>query len=160
MQVSRTTPSLQALHVFVTVVDAGSIREAAERLHRTESAVSHQLRTLERQLDAPLIERLRRGIRPTALGARYAERLGGPVADIERATQQLFEPATRRSMSLTLSPVLASLWLVPRLAEFEAITATLEETSGNRRRAAELLGISERTLRYRLADMRELAEAA
>ena len=119
MRVSRTTPSLQALHVFITVVDAGSIRGAAERLHRTESAVSHQLRTLERQLDAPLIERLRRGIRPTALGARYAERLGGPFADIERATQQLFEPVTRRSMSLTLSPVLASLWLVPRLAEFE-----------------------------------------
>jgi two-component system, response regulator FlrC len=47
-----------------------------------------------------------------------------------------------------------------RMAEFEAIESTLEETDGNRRRAAELLGISERTLRYRLADMRELAEAA
>ena len=47
-----------------------------------------------------------------------------------------------------------------RMAEFEAINATLEETQGNRRQAAELLGISERTLRYRLADMRELAEAA
>ncbi|WP_348760789.1 LysR family transcriptional regulator [uncultured Salinisphaera sp.] len=117
---SRQTPSFQALHVFVTVVDAGSIREAAERLHRTESAVSHQLRTLERQLDAPLIERLRRGIRPTALGARYAERLAGPFAEIDRATQQLFEPAARRSISVTLSPVLASLWLVPRLADFEA----------------------------------------
>ena len=47
-----------------------------------------------------------------------------------------------------------------RMAEFEAIESTLEETQGNRRQAAELLGISERTLRYRLADMRELAEAA
>ena len=47
-----------------------------------------------------------------------------------------------------------------RMAEFEAINSTLEETHGNRRQAAELLGISERTLRYRLADMRELAEAA
>ncbi len=47
-----------------------------------------------------------------------------------------------------------------RMAEFEAISATLEETDGNRRQAAELLGISERTLRYRLADMRDLAEAA
>ena len=47
-----------------------------------------------------------------------------------------------------------------RAAEFEAIEHALEETEGNRRRAAELLGISERTLRYRLADMRELAEAA
>ncbi|GFZ96233.1 hypothetical protein GCM10010923_00020 [Blastomonas marina] len=47
-----------------------------------------------------------------------------------------------------------------RAAEFEAIECALEETGGNRRRAAEMLGISERTLRYRLADMRELAEAA
>lgn len=47
-----------------------------------------------------------------------------------------------------------------RAAEFDAIDSALSETDGNRRRAAEMLGISERTLRYRLAEMRELAEAA
>lgn len=116
---SRKSPSFQALQVFLTVLDAGSIRGAAERLHRTESAISHQMRTLERQLEAPLIERLRRGIRPTAIGVRYAERLREPFAEIERATAQLFEGEERHSLALALSPVLASLWLVPRLSVFE-----------------------------------------
>ncbi|MEO1045860.1 MAG: sigma 54-interacting transcriptional regulator [Pseudomonadota bacterium] len=47
-----------------------------------------------------------------------------------------------------------------REAEFAAIRSALDENDGNRRATARMLGISERTLRYRLADMRELAEAA
>ena len=48
---------------------------------------------------------------------------------------------------------------IARNVEYEAITRTLEKTNGNRRAAAKELGISERTLRYRMADMRALAEA-
>ena len=44
-----------------------------------------------------------------------------------------------------------------RVSEAEAIRAALEATGGNRLRAAERLGISERTLRYRLADLRRAA---
>lgn len=117
---SPRAPSYQALHVFLAVVEAGSIRIAAERLHRTESAVSHQMRNLERQLDQPLLERTPRGIRPTALGERYAGLLREPFAEIQRATALLFEPEEAQSLSVALSPVLASLWLVPRLAIFES----------------------------------------
>ena len=46
-----------------------------------------------------------------------------------------------------------------RLSEMDAIRAALEATGGHRLRAAERLGISERTLRYRLADMRQAAAA-
>lgn len=44
-------------------------------------------------------------------------------------------------------------------AEYETISRTLEQTNGNRREAARELGISERTLRYRMADMRALEAA-
>ncbi|MEZ5709277.1 MAG: sigma-54 dependent transcriptional regulator [Blastomonas sp.] len=47
-----------------------------------------------------------------------------------------------------------------RAVEHDAIQQALDETGGNRRETAKLLGISERTLRYRLASMREMAEAA
>lgn len=47
-----------------------------------------------------------------------------------------------------------------REAEFDAIRNALNANNGNRRATAEMLGISERTLRYRLADMREFANAA
>ncbi|MEP2988237.1 MAG: sigma-54 dependent transcriptional regulator [Parasphingorhabdus sp.] len=48
---------------------------------------------------------------------------------------------------------------VSKSAEYETITDTLEKTNGNRREAAKQLGISERTLRYRMADMRALEAA-
>ncbi len=46
---------------------------------------------------------------------------------------------------------------ISKSVEYDAITRTLEQTNGNRREAAKELGISERTLRYRMADMRALA---
>lgn len=48
---------------------------------------------------------------------------------------------------------------VSKSAEYATITDTLEQTNGNRREAAKQLGISERTLRYRMADMRALEAA-
>ncbi|HEY0270300.1 MAG TPA: sigma 54-interacting transcriptional regulator [Sphingomonas sp.] len=51
----------------------------------------------------------------------------------------------------------ASLADVARASEMEAIRAALEEAGGKRLLAAARLGISERTLRYRLAEMRQLA---
>ncbi|WP_066515153.1 sigma-54 interaction domain-containing protein [Sphingobium cloacae] len=48
---------------------------------------------------------------------------------------------------------------VARLSKLEAIRLALRETDGHRAAAARKLGISERTLRYRLAEMRELAAA-
>ncbi|WP_026359757.1 sigma-54 interaction domain-containing protein [Sphingomonas sp. PR090111-T3T-6A] len=48
---------------------------------------------------------------------------------------------------------------VARASEMEAIRAALDATGGKRLLAAAKLGISERTLRYRLAEMRELAAA-
>lgn len=46
---------------------------------------------------------------------------------------------------------------ISKNVEYETISQTLEKTNGNRRAAAKELGISERTLRYRMADMRALA---
>jgi two-component system response regulator FlrC len=48
---------------------------------------------------------------------------------------------------------------VARQSKLDAIRAALRETDGHRAAAAAKLGISERTLRYRLAEMRELAAA-
>jgi two-component system response regulator FlrC len=54
----------------------------------------------------------------------------------------------------------ASLHDIARNSKLDAIRAALRDTGGHRARAARLLGISERTLRYRLAEMRELAIAS
>ncbi|WP_184149217.1 sigma-54 interaction domain-containing protein [Sphingobium lignivorans] len=48
---------------------------------------------------------------------------------------------------------------VARASAMDAIRAALRDTGGHRAHAARMLGISERTLRYRLAEMRDLAMA-
>jgi two-component system, response regulator FlrC len=68
--------------------------------------------------------------------------------------------AAPASVARDASPVAGfapSLADVARASEIEAIRAVLEETGGKRLLAAAKLGISERTLRYRLAEMRQLA---
>lgn len=50
------------LESFVALTDTGSFTEAAEAIHLTQSAVSHALATLERELGITLLERNRKGI--------------------------------------------------------------------------------------------------
>ncbi len=66
----------------------------------------------------------------------------------------------RRIVSETTStPTTIRLAQAARQSEADAIRAALDATGGHRQRAAERLGISERTLRYRLADMRQAVAA-
>ncbi|UTY57196.1 LysR family transcriptional regulator [Massilia sp. erpn] len=56
------------LRTFVAVHETGSFTRAAERLHLTQSAVSHQIRRLEEQLGRPLLQRTTRSLTPTEDG--------------------------------------------------------------------------------------------
>lgn len=71
---------LELLHTFVSVVDAGGFTRAGERVNRTQSTVSQQIRKLEEQLGRPLLLRQRasKHIELTEDGERlmgYARRL-------------------------------------------------------------------------------------
>lgn len=63
---------LDAIRCFCEVVDTGSFREAAERLHRTQPAISQRVRTLERQCGETLLDRATH--QPTAAGRVMLER--------------------------------------------------------------------------------------
>jgi DNA-binding transcriptional LysR family regulator len=60
--------SMRGLECLVAIVDEGSLTKAAAVLHMTQPALSHQIAAIERELGTPVIERLPRGIRPTAAG--------------------------------------------------------------------------------------------
>lgn len=71
---------LDLLRTFVSVVDAGGFTRAGERVHRTQSTISQQIRKLEAQLGQPLLLRQRAGreVHLTEHGERllgYARRL-------------------------------------------------------------------------------------
>src|SRR5262245_11079648 len=59
---------LQDLHTLTRVVEAGSMRKAAVALNTTQPSVSRAIADLEHVVGAPLLERYRTGIAPTAYG--------------------------------------------------------------------------------------------
>jgi DNA-binding transcriptional LysR family regulator len=61
------------LRSFLAIVDSGSFTKAAERVHRTQSAVSMHIRRLEEQLGCALFVKQGRGARLTAEGERLIE---------------------------------------------------------------------------------------
>jgi DNA-binding transcriptional LysR family regulator len=62
------------LESFVTVVEHGSIAEAARRLNLTPAAVAQRIRALEREFGTPLLSRSGRTVRPTEAGAKIIGR--------------------------------------------------------------------------------------
>ncbi|MET3133125.1 DNA-binding transcriptional LysR family regulator [Oxalobacteraceae bacterium GrIS 1.11] len=74
----RMTFDLDVLRSFVTGIELGSFAKAADRLGRSTSAVSAQLKKLEEQIGVPVLRKTGRGMSPTAAGETllaYARRL-------------------------------------------------------------------------------------
>jgi DNA-binding transcriptional LysR family regulator len=76
---------MRALECLVTIVERGSLTKAAAVLHTSQPALSHQIAALERELGTPVIERLARGIRPTAAGLAAAAEARVALAAADRA---------------------------------------------------------------------------
>ena len=85
---------LRYLHAFRAVCEGGSLRAAAATLHRTEQAVSYQLRKLEEALGMPLFHRGQGALVPNAAGERllaFCRDMGRDLARLHEAMRD--EPA-------------------------------------------------------------------
>ena len=74
----KTNLDFELLRTFIAVVDNGSLTRAANQIHRSQSAVSMQIKRLESQLEQSLFERSGRGLILTHQGkslVAYARRL-------------------------------------------------------------------------------------
>lgn len=72
----------QFLQSFVSVVEAGSLAEAARRLDLTPAAIAARLRALEQDLGTPLVRRAGRHVKPTEAGLRMLERARLVLRDV------------------------------------------------------------------------------
>jgi DNA-binding transcriptional LysR family regulator len=77
--------SLRTLECLVAIVEQGSLTKAAAALHMTQPALSHQIAAVERELGTPVVERLPRGIRPTAAGLAAVAEARIALAAADRA---------------------------------------------------------------------------
>src|SRR3984893_9957313 len=69
---------VELLCSFVSLVDAGGVSRAGDRVHRTQSTVSQQIKRLEDDIGQPLLIRSGKDVTPTEAGERllsYARRL-------------------------------------------------------------------------------------
>jgi DNA-binding transcriptional LysR family regulator len=90
---------VRRLQMLRAVVTSGSVTAAATRLGYTPSAVSQQIAVLEKEAGAALLERVGRGVRPTAAGlllTDYADAIGRQVAEAETALADLVAGRTGR----------------------------------------------------------------
>lgn len=109
---------LDLLRSFVSVVDAGGFTRAGERVHRTQSTVSQQIRRLEDALGRELVHRNGRQATPTEEGERllsYARRI---LALAEEARDVVARPSGEGVVRLGIPEDFAAYRLAELLSEF------------------------------------------
>ena len=115
----RQIPSFPALRAFEAAARLGSFARASEELHLTPSAVSHQVRALERILGRALFRRANRRAILTADGERLCAGLARAFDSIEALCAEL-SPPSPSSLAVHCTPSFAAKWLGPRLPSFVA----------------------------------------
>jgi DNA-binding transcriptional LysR family regulator len=116
---------LELLRSFVSVVDAGGFTRAGERVHRTQSTVSQQIKRLEEDVGQPLLIRSGKDVTPTEAGERlltYARRL---LAIAEEARDVLARPDHEGTVRLGVPEDFAAYRLAKLLAAFSRSHPTL-----------------------------------
>src|SRR6059036_2435193 len=91
---------LNLLVVFEVLMVESSVTRAAERLGRTQSAVSHSLSRLREQLGDPLLIKGGARMLPTAFAVEFLEQARPILRSIQRALspRHVFDPATSRRL--------------------------------------------------------------
>ncbi|MBL8659009.1 MAG: LysR family transcriptional regulator [Rhodospirillales bacterium] len=114
----QTLPSFNALKAFEAAVRRGSFSAAANELHLTPSAVSHQVKILENQLGIRLFRRIGRSVVPTARGAHYYREVTAAFGRIRVATVELTGDGMSDRLSVHSAPSFAVQVLLPHLPTF------------------------------------------
>ena len=80
---------IEKLRLFLVIIEEGSLRRAAERLHVSQSAITRQIQLLEHDLGGRVLERASTGVRPTTGGHALAERARTVLADYDSAMAEV-----------------------------------------------------------------------
>ena len=110
-----------ALVIFGDVGRLNSFRLAAEELHLSSSAISHQVRQLEDFVGQKLFDRGPTGVRLTSTGQEYLSNIGPVLDELSHATNSVRKTVKSRMVTLQCSPGFASRWILPRLTRLRRV---------------------------------------
>ena len=111
-------PPMNTLRAFEAAARYLSFTLAAEELHVTQAAVSHQIKVLEQALGVRLFRRLNRAIRLTEEGQEFVSEVRMALNHLAVAVEKLTAPDAGGPLTVSVLPSFASKWLVPRLGRF------------------------------------------
>lgn len=114
----RKLHHLGALRVFEAAARRLSFKEAAEELHVTPAAVSHQIKLLEESLGTPLFERGTRKVRLTAAGHRLYPTLRDGFDAFERAIDAVKRSQEAKTATLSSTVAFIAKRVAPRVGSF------------------------------------------
>lgn len=96
-------PSFNDIRALTLIGGYSSFRRAADELGLSPSTLSHQMRTLERELDIRLLHRTTRSVSPTQAGARLIARMQPVLRDFVTALEAIDEERGRPSGELRIN---------------------------------------------------------
>src|SRR3954468_5628298 len=113
---------LQAMEVFVQVVDAGGFTRAADNMQLPKATVSTLIQSLELALEVKLLHRTTRQVSVTADGAAYYERCLRILSDVREAEESLSRTRANPSGRLRVDAAtgIAANIVIPALPAFFA----------------------------------------
>lgn len=118
---SRRIYPLNALRAFEASARHLSFVKAAEELSVTPAAVSHQVKKLEEFLGFPLFRRKTRGLLLVESGQSLLSELGKVFLQLDKAMERVIDQDSRGTLTLSVAPTFAVMWLIPRLQKFYAL---------------------------------------
>lgn len=127
MQRSRSSlPPLSTLRSFEAAVRLGSFKAAAEDLSLTQSAISHQISSLETHFCVKLFVRDGNKVVLTKDGAMYGTSILKAFAELSRAGEALLSKERREIVRVSASPSFATFAALPHLQKFKSANRSLD----------------------------------
>ena len=123
---ARRLPPLNALRAFEAAARHLSFTRAAEELHVTQAAISHQVKALEENLGRKLFKRLNRALLLSDDGQAYLPSVSRAFTLLNEATDNLVSKQAPGPLTVSALPSFAARWLVPRLGRFRQIRPDID----------------------------------
>ncbi|WP_282609331.1 LysR substrate-binding domain-containing protein [Pelagibius sp. Alg239-R121] len=114
-------PSMQSLKAFDAVAKFGSTVQAAEHLHITPSAITHQLRKLEESFGARLVRRNGRNLELTSAGNRYAAEVRRALQIIAQASIPVGDEEPYGHLCINCQSGFGAHWLSQHIGKFNGL---------------------------------------
>ena len=123
---ARRLYPLNALRAFEASARHLSFVKAADELNVTPAAVSHQVKKLEEYLALQLFQRRPRGLLLSDTGLLLWSELRDVFQRLDKAMEQVLETHARGPLTISVAPVFAVKWLLPRLRKFDALDPNID----------------------------------